>query len=141
MLLKAESYMVDYGLFEEWIEKADEDFGYASLSLDEEFEYFPQICFHFQQAAEKYLKAYIIQKNLEFNKIHNLIVLLKVCAKEDSSFEVLKASCEFLNRFYVDTRYPVHWPVLRSKEVAQEARDYAKQMQDFVKSKLCLNIL
>lgn len=36
----------------EWIEKADEDFGFASSAL-EIGNYFAQICFHFQQATEK----------------------------------------------------------------------------------------
>lgn len=42
----------------EWIEKAEEDFGFASTSI-EHTDYFAQICFHFQQAAEKYLKAFV----------------------------------------------------------------------------------
>jgi HEPN domain-containing protein len=34
----------------EWIERAEEDFGFATSSLELE-KYFAQICFHFQQAA------------------------------------------------------------------------------------------
>ena len=45
-------------IIEEWLEKADEDFGFASLNLnDPESPYYAQICFHFQQAAEKYLNS------------------------------------------------------------------------------------
>ncbi|KAA3608875.1 MAG: HEPN domain-containing protein [Candidatus Scalindua sp. AMX11] len=51
--------MVDSQLIEEWIKKADEDMGFAS-SVVEESTYYAQICFHYQQAAEKYLKAFII---------------------------------------------------------------------------------
>ncbi len=43
----------------EWLFKADQDFGFAKTILSYPREYYDQICFHFQQAAEKYLKAYI----------------------------------------------------------------------------------
>jgi hypothetical protein len=33
--------MADPELVKKWIQKADEDFGYASLSLKEEFTFFP----------------------------------------------------------------------------------------------------
>ena len=49
--------MAEKALIKRWVEKAEEDFGYASLSLKEGLSFFPQICWHFQQAAEKYLKA------------------------------------------------------------------------------------
>ena len=78
--------MAEVELVKKWTKKADEDFGYASLSLEEEFKYFPQICWHFQQAAEKYLKAYIVAFDLEFRKIHDLVALLKICQKKESSF-------------------------------------------------------
>ncbi len=67
--------MVDRQLIEEWIKKADEDLGFASSVLDDST-YYAQICFHYQQAAEKYLKAFIIGNDLEFNKIHDLVKLL-----------------------------------------------------------------
>jgi HEPN domain-containing protein len=38
------------------------------------------ICFHCQQAVEKYLKAFLVSKNIPFKKVHNLEVLLKMCA-------------------------------------------------------------
>ena len=56
----------------EWIERAEEDFGFATSSLELE-KYFAQICFHFQQAAEKYLKSFIIANELEFRFVHNLL--------------------------------------------------------------------
>ena len=55
-----------------------------------------QICFHFQQAAEKYLKAYIIHNNLEFWKTHDLPLLLKQCVSIDSAFKNYAEDCEYL---------------------------------------------
>ena len=69
--------MVDRRLVDEWLGKADEDFGFASINLDEDRPFFPQICFHFHQAAEKYLKAYIVANVLAFRKAHDLVLLLQ----------------------------------------------------------------
>ena len=71
--------MVDHGIIEEWMYKADQDFEFARINFDEEKQFFAQICFHFNQSAEKYLKAFIIANNLEFRKIHDLHLLLKQC--------------------------------------------------------------
>jgi len=49
--------MVDKKIIDEWLNKADEDFNFASTVMKNGI-YVSQICFHFQQAAEKYLKTY-----------------------------------------------------------------------------------
>jgi len=60
--------MVDKEIIQEWIQKADEDFKFALVNHEERKPFFAQICFHFQQAAEKYLKAYIVAHELDFRK-------------------------------------------------------------------------
>ena len=79
--------MVDSQIIQEWVDKADDDFDFARINLKEGKSFFSQICFHFQQSAEKYLKAYIIAKGLEFRKTHDLPLLLKFCIAKDSSFD------------------------------------------------------
>ena len=59
--------MVDPSVINEWLKKADEDFGFA-VSVIEDSTFYAQICFHFHQAAEKYLKSFIISRDLEFQK-------------------------------------------------------------------------
>jgi len=82
----------------EWLEKAEEDFGFASSSL--EFKnYFGQICFHFQQASEKYLKAFILAHQLAFRPIHNLIELLEICRqKEIEQNQIVFVNWDSLNK-------------------------------------------
>lgn len=128
--------MAEAELVKKWMEKADGDFGYASLSLEEEFEYFPQICWHFQQAAEKYLKAYIVAFDLEFRKIHDLVALLKICEKKDPSFISLLDACKYLQKFYVETRYPVVWETKYSREDALKAKEAAQTIIGSVKKLL-----
>ncbi len=130
--------MAEPELVKKWVEKADEDFGYAVLSLKEGFSFFPQICWHFHQATEKYLKAYIIAHNLEFRKIHDLIALLKICENKDPAFHSLFENCTYLQRFYIETRYPVIWQVEYSKEHTMKAQDMAKSIIDFVRNHILL---
>ena len=56
--------MVDIEIVQEWLAKADEDFEFARTNFEEGKPFFARICFHFQQAAEKYLKSYIIAHEL-----------------------------------------------------------------------------
>jgi HEPN domain-containing protein len=60
--------MVETKMIQERINKADEDFEFASINLKERKPFYAQICFHFHQAAEKYLKAYVVAHGLEFRK-------------------------------------------------------------------------
>jgi len=52
--------MADIEIISEWLKKADEDFQFALINLKEQRPFYAQICFHFHQVAEKYLKAYIV---------------------------------------------------------------------------------
>jgi HEPN domain-containing protein len=101
--------MADAKLIQEWLRKADEDLAFAE-SIIEDSPFYAQICFHFQQSAEKYLKAVVVADELEFQKIHDLVALLKSCLKRRPELSGLTPDCKLLSRFYIDTRYPVHWP-------------------------------
>lgn len=115
----------------EWLEKAQEDYGFACASLKDTI-YFAQICFHFQQAAEKYLKAFIIANKLEFRAVHNLLELLDICSQKDPRIEELTEACRFLNPFYIDSRYPVHWPAHYDKTTALKAKQITETIGNWV---------
>jgi HEPN domain-containing protein len=63
-------------LVKEWTHKAEHDLGMAELALENKPEYTDSICFHCQQTAEKYLKAYLVFLEAPFEKKHNLVYLL-----------------------------------------------------------------
>ncbi len=48
------------------------------------------ICFHMQQYAEKYLKAFLIFHGREHPRTHNIPALVHLCAQTDASFHQLK---------------------------------------------------
>ena len=64
--------MVDRLIIDEWLVKAENDFEFAQMVFAEEKEYYDHICFHFQQSAEKFLKAYIIANDLGFEQVFRL---------------------------------------------------------------------
>jgi len=128
--------MVDLEIVQDWLKKANEDFEFALVNLQERKPFYAQICFHFHQAAEKYLKSHIIANELEFRKIHDLPVLLKVCLGKEPSLGELQEACEYLNTFYIETRYPVHWPTNYDQEEAQKAKFAAEHIRDVIKDKL-----
>jgi HEPN domain-containing protein len=120
--------MADPLIVEEWLEKADEDFRFAETNLKGGNEFYAQICFHFPQAAEKYLEAYIIGKGLAFEKVHDLVHLLKTSSAFEPAFDALKEDCIFLNTAYIETRYPVYWPTNYTKETRSSNSRYADYM-------------
>jgi len=128
--------MVDPEIVNEWLQKAEDDYGFA-CSVIEESPFYAQICFHFHQSAEKYLKALIIAYELEFKRIHDLAVLLKSSMLIDRELEALMEACTFLNPFYIDARYPVHWRTEYSKETAVEARDAVEQIRSQILPLIC----
>jgi HEPN domain-containing protein len=130
--------MADPEVVRQWIGRADEDLAFGEANLREGSTYYAQICFHFHQAAEKYLKAFIVAHDLEFEKLHNLMHLLRICAKKDPSLSGLLVHCEVLNTAYIDTRYPVHWPTNYNKEKAATMLDAARVIASAIKASLKL---
>jgi len=128
--------MADRRLVDEWLTKAAEDFAFATVNLEERKPFFAQICFHFHQAAEKYLKAFIVARNLSCLKTHDLPMLVKNCAAVDPAVDQLRDASEYLAAFYVETRYPVHWPTHYSLAEAERACEATEQIRSWVTRRL-----
>lgn len=127
--------MVDPKLVTEWIEKADKDLEFARISLEENLEFYPQICFLLHEAIEKYLKAYIIANELDFQKTHDLGRLVKICGQKDNEFNEYFDKVADLNSYYIETRYP-DFEVIVSKSQAEDALEVAEEIAAFVKQKI-----
>lgn len=128
--------MVDQSIVDEWLAKADEDYLFTEKYLQNEESFFAPLCFHCQQAAEKYLKSYIVAKEFSFLKIHDINELREVCQDHEESFEEIRDECALLSRYYIDTRYPTVWPVGYTKEDAWTALEAVGRIREFVKTKL-----
>jgi HEPN domain-containing protein len=127
--------MADAEFVAPWIKKADNDIKSARY-LANNMRPLPAeiICFHCQQAAEKYLKAYIVYNDQEPPITHDLIELAKLCNNFNGDFSLLSPQCEYLSSFAVRTRYPgTNDP---EDEDVKIALAYADRIIELVQSKI-----
>ncbi|MEW5947583.1 MAG: HEPN domain-containing protein [bacterium] len=123
-------------LVKAWLRKAENDLRTAIHAL-ETMESPPTdtICFHAQQCAEKYLKAFLIFHEVDFPYTHKLEALILLCAKKDDDFADLEPEVERLTPFAAEFRYPGDTDEV-SVEYAAEAIKTARKVKNFVLSKL-----
>lgn len=64
--------------------------------------------YHYQQCMEKFLKAFLIQNNVQFRNTHNLETLRALCEQRDNFFSDpdLVDACDKVKPFEVVGRYP-----------------------------------
>ena len=128
--------MADSIVVAQWLAKAEEDFQFASHSIGQTDDFLSPVCFHLQQAAEKYLKTFIVAHDLAFRKVHDLDVLLTECREADPTLAAIADDCSFLTDFYIETRYPVHWPGNITLTEARQALDAAGRIRDAIRQRL-----
>ena len=94
-------------LVQEWIDKAEGDYHSALREYRaRKFPNYDAAGFHAQQCVEKYLKAILQLSNIRFEKVHDLLALLKLCLSVVPELEQYKELLAYLNPFAVAFRYP-----------------------------------
>jgi len=119
----------------EWVDFADSDLAYAQhgLTLTEGNPY-RHVAFNAQQCAEKYLKAYLIYRKIDFPYTHDISVLLKLC--EETAIWVTEISnAKILTSYAATLRYPGVDSVV-TKEEAINAIDIAVKVRGIVRNAL-----
>lgn len=118
-------------LVQQWLAKADNDLETAKFLFASGRPFFSAICFHSQQAAEKYCKALLTWHQIEFPKTHDLDLLLSLIPSTDSALAASLAEVGALNPYGVEIRYPAD--VLETTgEDAEEAIRLADKVQEAV---------
>jgi HEPN domain-containing protein len=91
----------------EWITKAEGDFATAQRELNAtEHPNYDAVCFHAQQCAEKYLKAFLQEADVSFAKTHDLADLLGSALPIEPTWAAMTADLNTLSAFAVEYRYP-----------------------------------
>jgi len=121
--------------YQEWFKKAEEDLISNQAVLKEGSP--STACFLSQQIAEKYLKGLLIYFNKDFPKIHDLIELETQLVDVNVGLEInsIHKDLKFLNRYYIETRYPGEYPEFTLQE-AQAAFEAAVRIKEFVLRKV-----
>ena len=91
--------------------------------------------FHAQQCIEKYAKALLQERDIEFARIHDMGYLHSACAAVDPDFEAHEVAFKLLDDFSVDIRYPGDWA---AEKDAREAVVVASRLREFIRRKLGL---
>jgi HEPN domain-containing protein len=120
----------------EWIDKAEEDYQAAIVLIRSRKSPTPNaVCFHCQQSAEKYLKAYLVREDVKFPRTHDLLELHKLCSSIDPGFELIIDLLDYLNPYSIVYRYPGEEVDV---EEARQAVKIIKQVRQFVRGVLGL---
>lgn len=122
-------------LVAQWLARAEEDFGVAQQLLSDRVAYYAAIGFHAQQAAEKYLKAFLVAHQVDFPKTHDLGRLLDLVASVDAALADSLSGAVQLTDYGVDARYPGDLPELRVGD-AERAFTLAVQVRGEITRRL-----
>ncbi|HEY1407108.1 MAG TPA: HEPN domain-containing protein [Spirochaetota bacterium] len=120
-----------------WKVKADNDIRSIENELSSLNPVTDSICYHAQQAAEKYLKLFLVAKGFEPVKTHSLVIILNACVEIDKSFSAL-SDVVYLSEYAVELRYPDNFYIPKLEE-AKEAFADARRVREFVSEILHLD--
>jgi len=119
----------------QWLIKASRDLAPAERLLAGDPPYLDTAVYHYQQTAEKALKAYLTLKDSPFRKVHDLSALVEQSSEFDGTFVQLREAAETLTPYGVAFRYP--GSVLEpAPSEAKEALRFARIVLDFVAGKI-----
>ena len=118
-------------IIQEWLKKGTEDLEVAKILVQQESGYDGIICFHCQQAVEKYLKAYLVSLEIEFPRTHHLLLLLDLIATKAQVDERYYNQAEKLQYYAVEVRSPLGRSNPNSIE-PNEALEIASSFNDWI---------
>ena len=122
-----------------WLQKAESDIKVARHVFEMDEPPTDAICFHCQQAIEKYLKAFLTYHNARVKKTHDLGILLEMCLEIDKEFESTDTDkIANLTPFAVEIRYPdeIYSP---SIDECKESLKLVLEVKEIVLKKLNIN--
>lgn len=131
---------MDYkDLAKKWFKKGNNDLVAGEYILSMPNPPNDTVCFHSQQAAEKYIKGFLAFHGRETPKIHDLEELISTCEEIDSDFAKLFNIVSELSSYAVEVRYPLEVDYEITNQEAQCALSNAKKIKEFILNKLKLS--
>lgn len=120
----------------EWIDKAEGDRKVARREIQTTDSVWNVVCFLAQQCAEKYLKGFLEEHNIAFQKTHDLLFLLNSSGELLSELDSLRPQLAHLSTFGIATRYP---GTQADEEAAEDAIQITEVVRTVVRAKLGLS--
>jgi len=119
----------------QWVAKAEQDIKASEALLEAEPPFLYPSCFHAQQAAEKYLKAFLTWHQIEFPKTHAIEQLLDLAKQADAETAASLKDAAVLSPYGVDIRNPGEQPEPNLEET-QQAVELARKVRNSVMNAL-----
>ena len=111
----------------DWLRIAERDLARVDHLLDVQD---PEAAgFFLQQAVEKFLKAFLLSKGWELQRIHDLETLLNAALAYDPSLEPFRSACQKITGFYLVERYPF---VIESGLTEEDVRTSLMQVEALI---------
>jgi HEPN domain-containing protein len=115
-----------------WVFRANEDILVIEKLFNSDSELFASsICFHAQQAIEKYFKAFLVYHSIDFPKTHDLDFLLLECKKINS--DIFDIELGSLTDFAVSIRYPDDFYIPAVNEIS-DYRNLSLKVKQIIES-------
>jgi HEPN domain-containing protein len=92
--------------YKTWLAKAEHDLLNIENNLKASQIPWDTVCFHAQQAAEKFLKALLVFHGRPAILTHDLVALLAVCVQINPGLATRQQDCQKLSYYAVTARYP-----------------------------------
>jgi HEPN domain-containing protein len=124
----------------QWLEKADGDLRACRHLLAGGAEHAENVTFHAQQAAEKYLKAFLVWHQVEFPKTHDIARLIELVGSCGEALAAAVADAALLTPYGVEYRYPGEYPEVSLPD-AERSAQIAAAVREQVVRHLPLDIL
>lgn len=122
---------VKWDFVQQWLVKGHKDLQVAQVLLEGEFDDYESVAFHAQQAAEKFIKAFLVRHQIEFPKTHNIALLRQLVVQADRAVASQLTPAEVLTPYGVEFRYPGDLAPLSRKQ-GEHALRLAQQVRDMV---------
>lgn len=90
----------------QWLIKCQRDLKVAYVLFESQESLLDAVVYHCQQAAEKALKAYLTDQNVNFRKTHDLSLLVELCLLSEPEFQSLEDTADTLTPYATEFRYP-----------------------------------
>ena len=119
-----------------WLAWAQKDLKIAKIILHDEEVEISGVLYHCQQCIEKSYKAYLFYKKQSVPKTHDLIQLMKLCAKFDHDLTTLTAISLDLDPHITYSRYPDSAFIMPDLTTATILFKQTEDAFNFVKNKI-----
>jgi HEPN domain-containing protein len=126
---------VKWDFVQQWLNRAHKDLVAGEMLLKGGFEDYENVGFHAQQAAEKYIKAFLVRHQIEFPKAHNIALLRQLVANVDPELAKSLAEADALTPYGVEFRYPGDLPSV-SRDEGERAVRLAEETRDLILASL-----